>query len=128
MTAELSSINPNTSLRGVVLSLPVKPIKANVDLLGLIGAYGAAHSKAYMPSRGGRPDYWDDRELPDLGPITAEVERLQGCEYDLGEILETTTGVLLVLSRLQNVIAAMGTEEARAVARFADAVKEAQRG
>jgi hypothetical protein len=126
----LPTINPNTSLRGVVVSLP-KPAKPRPDVEAMALKYGQDKFnegfQRAVDQRSRHPAYDDlGNEPPDFEPLRDELESLDVAAYSLGEILETTTGVLLVLSRLQKVIAAMGPEEARAVARFADAVKGAQ--
>lgn len=63
---------------------------------------------------------------PDFEPVREEIERLQCAEFDRDQVLDATTDVLLVLSRLQGVIAAMGTAEVEAVEKFRKAVAEAQ--
>lgn len=99
-------------------------VKAPVDLEAMV-LKALSYRRAHIP-RGGRAEYFDDEPEPAFEPIRAEIERLQCAEYDRDQVMGTTTGVLLVLSRLRGVIAAMGPEAQEAVERFSKAVAEAQ--
>lgn len=103
------------------MTAPKSPAKAkaSVDLLSLVEEYGTACHRDGHLSVSDRY-HQEHGDTADTGAIRHEVERLYGCEWDRDQLLDASTGVLLVLSRLE-----LDAPAQEAVEKFRKAVAEA---
>lgn len=99
-------------------------LKCPTDWVLKFEQFVRASRKAALELRADRREALDELESR-ADEIKDGIEQLQGAEYDREQLLEASTGVLLVLSRLW-LDDSLTSDEKAAVSNFREAVAEAQ--